>query len=121
MAFHGTVVHRDGLRAGTSGTARFVGAEHGAGVSFFWVDAEPGAGPATHRHPYTETWVVLRGEAVIRSDGEELRAEAGAIVTVPAGAHHRFRSAGPGNLEMLCIHASPEIIQDFVPDPADPA
>jgi mannose-6-phosphate isomerase-like protein (cupin superfamily) len=109
-----TVTDREQLRRNTTGTALFVGADHGAGVSFFWVDTPPGGGPETHWHPYTETWVVLQGEAVIESDGEELRAGAGAIVTVHAGARHRFRSAGTGNLEMICIHASPTIIQEFV-------
>jgi hypothetical protein len=81
-----TVTDREQLRQNTTGTALFVGADHGAGVSFFWVDTPPGGGPETHWHPYTETWVVLRGEAVIESDGEQLRAGAGAIVTVHPGA-----------------------------------
>ncbi|WP_308291531.1 cupin domain-containing protein [Microbacterium sp. G2-8] len=75
---------------------------------------EPERGPDTHWHPYTETWVVLRGEAEIVGDGEERRAGPGAIITVAANTRHRFRSSGAENLEMICIHASPEIIQEFV-------
>ncbi|MHA7264673.1 cupin domain-containing protein [Arthrobacter sp. TMN-37] len=114
-----TVTTREQLRNNNTGTALFVGADHGAGASFFWVEATPGSGPETHWHPYTETWVVFRGEAAIESDGEELRAGAGGIVTVHAGARHRFRSSGTENLEMICIHASPEIIQELViPEPS---
>ncbi len=109
-----TVVDREQLRQNNTGTARFVGAEHGSGVSLFWVDVEQGRGPDTHWHPYTETWVVLRGEAIIMGDGEERRADAGAIITVTADAQHQLRSRGTENLEMICIHASPEIIQEFV-------
>jgi mannose-6-phosphate isomerase-like protein (cupin superfamily) len=110
-----TVIHREQLRKNHTGAARFVGADHHAGVSLFWVDTPPGKGPDVHWHPYTETWVVLRGEAVIVSDGEEFHVGVGAIVTVPAEARHQFRSSGIENLEMICIHASPEIIQEFVP------
>lgn len=109
-----TVVDREQLRQNNTGTARFVGAEHGAGVSFFWVDIEPKRGPDTHRHPYTETWLVLQGEAVIVSCGEELRAGPGAVITVTENSWHQFRSSGAENLEMICIHASSEIIQEFL-------
>ncbi|KQQ93685.1 hypothetical protein ASF62_05600 [Leifsonia sp. Leaf325] len=109
-----TIVDREQLRANGTGTARFVGLDHSAGVSMFWVDTQPGEGPDTHWHPYSETWVVLRGEASIEADGATVRAGMGAIVTVPADTRHRFRSTGIENLEMLCIHASPEIIQEFV-------
>lgn len=108
-----TIVNREQLRQNNTGTARFVGAEHGAGVSFFWVDMEQGRGPDAHWHPYTETWVVLRGEAVIVGDSKELRAGPGAVITVTANTRHEFRSSGTDNLEMICIHASPEIIQEF--------
>jgi mannose-6-phosphate isomerase-like protein (cupin superfamily) len=111
-----TVIHREQLRSKSAGTARYVGTEHAADISLFWVDTTPGGGPDTHWHPYTETWVVLRGEAVIEADGEEHRAAAGAIVNVAAHTRHRFSSGGTENLEMICIHASPEIIQEFVTD-----
>jgi mannose-6-phosphate isomerase-like protein (cupin superfamily) len=111
-----TVSHREQLRMESSRTARFIGEEHGAGVSFFWVDSEKGRGPDPHRHPYTETWVVLSGEAVVTADGAETTVGAGAVVTVGAGTVHHFRSVGGERLEMVCIHASPAIIQEFVPE-----
>ena len=109
-----TITTRSDLRGGDVGTARFVGAEHASGVSFFWVDAPEGTGPDLHVHPYTETWVVLRGEALVEADGEERRISAGDVVTVTAGTRHQFRGASAENVEMVCIHASPAIIQEFV-------
>ena len=99
------------LGIGTGRTRRFIGAEHGAAVSYFFVDNEPGQGPDIHRHPYAETWVLLEGEARITIDGEELHATAGDTATAPAGVWHWFKNSGTGRLRILCIHASDRIIQ----------
>ena len=112
-----TTVDRDTLRLPGSPTARYVGSDHGADVSLFWVDTPPGKGPDLHWHPYTETWVVLHGEAHIEAGEDSLRARAGDVVTVPAETVHRFRNCGTEDLEMLCIHASPTIVQEFVAPP----
>lgn len=104
-----------------SRTATFIGRDQGAGASFFYVDNDPGQGPGLHWHPYSETWLVLEGTATFRlGDGEgdapdthieEVDATADDILTVPPLRHHAFVNAGPGRLRMLCLHASPEIIQ----------
>lgn len=107
------------LVTGTGRTARFDGEAYGSGVSFFLVDNDPGEGPDLHRHPYTETWVVRSGRALITADGEQVEAEAGDILVVGAGTHHKFRNLGPGRLEMMCIHASPRIIQEDLDDVED--
>lgn len=111
-----TVTNRAELLRPGATTALFVGADHGADVSFFWVDAAPGTGPERHFHPYTETWVVLGGQADVEAGDERVLAVAGDVVTVTAGTVHRFRAAGEGRLAMVCIHASPVLIQDFVDD-----
>jgi mannose-6-phosphate isomerase-like protein (cupin superfamily) len=100
------------LVAGSGRTARFEGKDHQSGVSFFLVDNDPGQGPGLHRHPYSETWVVRAGSATITADGETVEAVAGDIVTVTAGTAHKFRNSGPDRLEMVCIHASPRMIQE---------
>lgn len=97
-----------------SNTARFTGAEHGADISMFWVNTAPGAGPGSHWHPYSETWVVIRGQAKITAGEQTLSAVAGDIVTVAPRTIHSFKNSGTETLEMLCIHASPEVIQEFV-------
>ena len=109
-----TITDRSALQLPGSPTARFEGVGHSADVSMFWVRTPPGEGPDLHWHPYTETWVVLHGEVQIDAGDEQLRAQTGDIVTVPADTVHRFRNVGSTELEMLCIHASPTIIQEFV-------
>lgn len=100
------------LVQGSGRTARFEGERYGSGVSFFLVDNDPGQGPGLHRHPYTETWVVRSGSATVTADEETLEAFAGDILTVTAGTAHKFVNSGTGRLEMVCIHASPRMIQE---------
>lgn len=109
-----TITSRAELKRPGIDTVRFEGAEHGAGISLFWVDAAPGTGPNAHKHPYTETWVVLQGEALIQIEQEHVAVSKGHIVTVPAGTIHRFDNCGSDPLEMLCIHASAVVIQEFI-------
>jgi len=101
------------LVIGTGRTRRFVGREHGAGVSYFFVDNAPGEGPALHRHPYPETWVVLEGEVRLRVGDAVLHATAGDTATAPTGVWHGFTNVGSGRLRILCIHASDRIIQEW--------
>ncbi|MET0480224.1 MAG: cupin domain-containing protein [Mycetocola sp.] len=107
-----TRVRASDLVTGAGRTARFEGKDHSSGVSFFLVDNDPGQGPGLHRHPYTETWVVRAGSATILADGETLEAVAGDILTVTAGTAHKFTNSGDGRLEVVCIHASPQMIQE---------
>lgn len=107
------IVPADGLGIGSGRTRRFIGAEHDAAVSYFFVDNEPGQGPDIHRHPYPETWVVLDGEARITIGDDVLLASAGDTVTAPAMAWHGFKNSGAGRLRVLCIHASDRIIQEW--------
>jgi len=101
------------LVIGTSRTRRFIGRDHGAGISYFFVDNEPGEGPDLHWHPYTETWVVLEGTARITIGDHQLLANAGDTATVPTGVWHGFKNAGEGRLKVLCIHASDVMIQTW--------
>ncbi len=94
------------------GTVTFEGEPHGSGVSFFLVHNEPGDGPGLHRHPYSETWIVRSGEVRFAADGEEIDAAAGDIVVVGAETPHKFTNTGTGRAEIVCIHASPRMIQE---------
>ncbi len=107
-----SIVPASALRPATSRTLRFEGRDHGADVSFYLVTNDPGQGPGLHRHPYTETWNVLEGEATIVLGEEELVARAGDTATAPARVWHRFTNTGEGVLRIMCIHASPVFIQE---------
>ncbi|WP_043498402.1 cupin domain-containing protein [Georgenia sp. SUBG003] len=95
-----------------SRTAIVEGEPIGSGVSFFWVDAAPGEGPPLHRHPYPETWAVLAGTGEASIDGEGVALREGDVVVVGAGSAHRFRGTGEGRLRMMCMHASPRIVEE---------
>jgi mannose-6-phosphate isomerase-like protein (cupin superfamily) len=54
------------------------------------------------------------GEASgFRADGEDLEAGPGDIVVVGPETPHKFENLGPGRLDLVCVHASPRIIQDL--------
>lgn len=102
------------LRMTGSSTLRFEGDRYGSGISYFLVDAEPGNGPDLHRHPYSETWVVLAGEVTFNVDGTQFTATEGETAVVPAGVWHGFKNTGASRLHIMCIHASPTMIQEWL-------
>jgi mannose-6-phosphate isomerase-like protein (cupin superfamily) len=93
-------------RAGQAG-GQFEGAAYGSEVSFFVVDAEPGSGPALHRHAYSETFVVQAGRGGFLLGDREIEAVAGDVVVVVPDTPHKFRSLGPERLQLVAIHAAP--------------
>lgn len=109
-----TIVKEDDLRLKSGKTAKFEGQPHGSGISFFHVHNTEGQGPDPHVHPYSETWVVLAGCALVRTGDGEVTAQRGDVVVVGAGTVHAFRAVGAEPLEMLCVHAAPHIEQEFL-------
>jgi mannose-6-phosphate isomerase-like protein (cupin superfamily) len=103
------IVHASELEDGT-----LKGADHGAIVSLILDHSQPGHGPRLHRHPYDETWVVQEGHLTFTVDGESLHPGPGDIVIVPPGAAHKFTNDGPGRSSMVCIHASPTMITEWL-------
>lgn len=106
------IIRAGELEPSPGGTVTFEGEAHGSGVSFFLVNNEPGAGPGLHRHPYSETWIVRSGQGRFTADGEEFVAGPGDIVVVGQETPHKFENVGPGRLDVVCIHASPRMIQE---------
>src|SRR5215467_15150419 len=85
----------------------FVGADRGGvPVSLILDRSEPGRGPALHRHPYDEVWVLDEGEASFTAGDRTLSARPGSIVIVPAGMPHKYTNTGTTPLRMVCIHTS---------------
>ncbi|MFD6443987.1 cupin domain-containing protein [Promicromonospora sp. NPDC060204] len=107
-----TTVSADTIRIPGSRTLRYEGRDHGSGISFFLVTNDPGQGPGLHRHPYSETWSVLEGEATITIGDETVVARAGDTAVVQPDVWHGFTNTGTGTLRMMCIHASDTMIQE---------
>jgi mannose-6-phosphate isomerase-like protein (cupin superfamily) len=85
----------------------FVGADHGdVPFSIILVHSAPGAGPALHRHPYAEVFVVESGQATIRLGDDEVIARGGQIAVAPANLPHGFRNTGDGELRLTAIHGA---------------
>jgi mannose-6-phosphate isomerase-like protein (cupin superfamily) len=83
------------------------GADHGdVGVCLILVEAPPGKGPALHRHPYEEVFVIHEGEGTFVAGDEEAHVAAGAVVIVPPNTPHRFVNTGDSALRMTTIHTS---------------
>jgi quercetin dioxygenase-like cupin family protein len=102
------------IKAGTLPTGNLRGDEHGASVSLILDESEPGNGPRLHRHPYDETWVVLDGTLTFQAGDERFSAGPGDIVIVPPDAPHKFTNDGPGRSRLVCIHASPTFVTEWL-------
>jgi len=91
-----------------------VGAEHGLDITVLFVDAAPGRGPALHKHPYAEVFIVQEGEATFTVDGEQREARAGDIVVARANQPHSFVNSGTGPLRQVDIHVSPRFSTEWL-------
>ena len=82
------------------------GEQAGAAVSFIFTDTtEAGRGPALHTHDYDEIQIVRRGKAWFQVGDEELTAEEGDILVIPAGTPHKVRSVGDRS-DVISVHLS---------------
>ncbi|MGQ0602499.1 MAG: cupin domain-containing protein [Anaerolineales bacterium] len=108
------VIRSGELQPSSGGTVTFEGEPYGSGSSFFLVNNQPGAGPDLHKHPYSETWIVRAGKARITADGKDIEAGPGDIVVVGAETPHKFKNVGAERLDIICIHSSPQIIQEWL-------
>ena len=107
-----SIIRSDELQPSPGGTITLEGEAYGSGVSFFLVNNEPGAGPDLHRHPYSETWIVRSGRVRFTADGEDVEAGPGDILVVGTETPHKFKNIGTERLDIVCIHASPRMIQE---------
>lgn len=70
-----------------------------------------GEGPTLHVHPYDEIFTITEGRARFTVGDKTIDAEAGDVVLGPANVPHGYQNLGPGRLDSLDIHLSPEWIQ----------
>ena len=87
---------------------------HSEALSITTTDMAPGRGPALHRHPYEEVFVILEGEATFTLGDSERVAGAGDFVVAPPGVPHAFKNTGDGQLRSVNIHASPEYVTEWL-------
>lgn len=106
------VIRSGELQPSPGGTVTFEGEPYGSGVSFFLVNNEPGAGPDLHRHPYPETWIVRSGTARFTAGDDEIEVGPGDMAVVSSETPHKFKNIGTERLDIICIHPSPQIIQE---------
>ena len=90
------------------------GEEHGATISLILDESEPGHGPRLHRHPYDETWVVEEGNLTFQLGDERHQVGPGHLVIVPPTVPHKFTNDGPGRSKLVCIHASPALVTEWL-------
>jgi mannose-6-phosphate isomerase-like protein (cupin superfamily) len=85
-------------------------------VSFFLSDSPPGHGPALHRHPYAEVFIVEEGELTFTVGTDEVVATAGQIVVVPPDTPHKFVNAGDRPARHIDIHAGARMETEWLED-----
>jgi quercetin dioxygenase-like cupin family protein len=103
----------ENLKAPSDDAAQFQGFEHGAGASFFVAETVPGGGPDRHRHPYEETFIVLRGEVEFIAGDETRMVGGGWIVIVPAGTWHQFRNRSDSPALLVNVHPVAKMVTEW--------
>jgi mannose-6-phosphate isomerase-like protein (cupin superfamily) len=94
--------------------ATFIGKRHESEVSFFLEYVLPGHGPALHRHPYSETFIVLEGEITFTLGREQVVAGPGDMAVAPTLTPHKFINSGDGPARSVNIHAAAEMETEWL-------
>jgi quercetin dioxygenase-like cupin family protein len=92
---------------------RIEGVDHDGTISLVLSRNPPGPVTRLHRHPYDETWVVQTGTITFHAGDSVVRAQPGDVINVPANTPHKFTNDGPEMCDVVCIHPSPSIIEEF--------
>ena len=109
------VLKRESLPESTI-ARELVGDDHGIGISFLLVEAEPGRGARLHKHAYEEVIVVLHGQATLNDGDEKLEVRAGDIVVIPPGQPHGFVNSGDSTLRQIDIHVNSHFATEWLTD-----
>lgn len=95
-------------------SATFIGKGYESDVSFFLEYLQPGQGPALHRHPYSETFVIIEGSVTFTLGRDQVQAERGDIAVAPARTPHKFTVSGDRPARMVNIHAAAEMETEWL-------
>ena len=91
------------------------GVTSGGDVSVIVIDtAEAGAGPRLHRHPYSETFVLVDGEVHFWVGDDDFVAHGHSVQVAPPMSPHRFEVTGTSHTHMVAIHASPRFVTEWL-------
>lgn len=94
--------------------ALFEGGRHaGSGVSIFVVETPPGKFVELHTHPYTETFVMLRGRGRWTAGDHVTELVPQQVLVVRPETLHGFRNIGDEPLLVVSVHESPALDQTF--------
>lgn len=92
------------------------GDQAGTDVSFIFSDTTTaGQGPRLHTHDYDEVQIVRRGQAWFQVGDEELTAEEGDILVIPAGTPHKVRSLGDRS-DVISVHLAARMVANWLED-----
>jgi quercetin dioxygenase-like cupin family protein len=89
------------------------GKRAGTDTSMFVVKTPPGGFVHLHTHPYSETFVLLRGKGRWTAGDQVTEPEADSIVVVPPDTLHGFRNIGEEPLLVVSVHESGTLDQTF--------
>jgi mannose-6-phosphate isomerase-like protein (cupin superfamily) len=92
---------------------RFAGADHGnLPFSIILIHVGPGGGPAMHRHPYPEVWLIEEGEATFQVGDRHFAVPAGRGVIGPPNVPHGFTNTGSGQLRLVSVRGSSRFVTE---------
>ena len=87
--------------------------EEGCKVKKFLVHPKKRLSLQRHRHR-TEHWHVVRGEALVMRDGEEIRLRTGQSLDIPQGAVHRIENVGREDVIVIEVQTGTYLGEDDI-------
>jgi len=85
----------------------------GTNTSMFVVKTPPGGFVHLHTHPYSETFVLLRGKGRWTAGDQVTEAGPDTVIVVPPETLHGFRNIGDEPLLVVSVHESGTLDQTF--------
>jgi quercetin dioxygenase-like cupin family protein len=90
------------------------GKRAGTDTSMFVVKTPPGGFVHLHTHPYTETFVLLRGKGRWTAGDQVTEAEPETVIVVPPETPHGFRNIGDEPLLVVSVHEAGAVEQRWL-------